>query len=290
MIRIRQLQALEVVLMHATLTAAAEAFHITQPAMSRLITQLEEEVGFVVIKRSDGQIRLTTKGQTFWEEAKQVLSAFRAMTTCAERLRSSATIRILTLPGLVDLFIATPIAAFCVRHPEVKISLEVINRTELERVLATENYDLVLTVLPVKASSDYETTVLTSLKAQCVFPSDHVLGKQAEVHASDLLAYPFLSLREGSVLRRRVDETFEQFNLQRNMRVECQSQDVVCEMVAAGMGVSILLPNGIRPNRYGLTVRPFVPEITMEYAMLRSATNRNDKNLDELATMIMKEI
>lgn len=260
--------------------------------MSRLIAQLEDDVGFVLVNRSDGHIRLTAKGDQFWEEAKRVLAAVRSMTACADRLsgRIEASIRIVTLPGLIDLFVATPLAAFCAKYPEAKISLEVMNRTELESALASGTCDLGLTVLPVKAPSEYEVDVLTSLKAQCVFPRDHVLDKLRVVHASDLLEFPYLSLREGSALRRRVDDTFDALGLKRNMRIECQSQDVVFEMVAAGMGVSVVLPNGVRPSRYGLGVRPFMPEISMEYAMLRRPRNRTNRRLGELTSFIVSEV
>jgi len=292
MIRIRQLQALEVVLMHPTLTAAADAFRITQPAMSRLIAQLEDDVGFVLINRSDGQIRLTPKGEEFWDEARRVLSAVRSMTSAADRLsgRSEPTIRILTMPGLINLFIASPLATFCAKYPDVKISLEVRSRSDFESFLVGSGCDLALTLFPIKATPDYEVKVLTCLCAQCVFPEGHELAKLQEVKASDLIEFPFISLHEGSLLRARIDDTFNHLGLVRNLRVEGQSQDVVCEMVAAGMGVSLILPSGVRPVRHGLAIRPFVPPISMEYVMFQRIRSRANRPPDTLANMIVTEV
>jgi DNA-binding transcriptional LysR family regulator len=79
MIRLRQLQALSYVLSSRTMTAAAELFGVTQPAMSRLIMQLEDEVGCKLLKRDRGRLRLTEDGERFYEKAEQVLLSMREL-------------------------------------------------------------------------------------------------------------------------------------------------------------------------------------------------------------------
>src|SRR4051812_48983176 len=112
MIRIRQLEALNYVLSSRSMTAAAELFGVTQPAMSRMILQLEEEVGCVLLKRELGRVSLTEEGVRFYEKAERVLRDMHDLRSVAEGLRKDPRghVRIISIYGLVNSLIPTAIA------------------------------------------------------------------------------------------------------------------------------------------------------------------------------------
>lgn len=288
MIRLRQLQALEFVLSSRTITVAAELFGVTQPAMSRLIAQLEDEVGCQLLSRARGHIALTAEGAQFYREAKNVLASARQLMTVVDELRKApdAAIRIASMPGIVNGLIERAISTFSADHPHVRISIEVQNRGLLEKIIEAQSFDIALVTLPMNVPSSVGITSLKVLPVVCIVPRSHALARRRSLSAEDLQDVPYVSFRRGSLLRERVDELFGRLKIKRAMLYESHSTDIVCEMVAAGMGVAIIHPFLPLSSRYPLVVKRFTPEITMECAMLQPSLRNIGKNTEKLAQMI----
>ena len=250
MIRLRQLQALNYVLSSRTMTAASELFGVTQPAMSRLIMQLEEEVGCQLLRRDRGRVRLTEEGVRFYEKAEQVLSSMRELGGVAEGLRRDpkGEVRIVSIYGLVNSVIPTAIARFSAAHPKVRITIDMLNRARLEEVIHERQFDIALATLPVKSPPSLTIDTLGSRPAICVLPAKHPLARQKKVKASDLSGIPFVSARRETLLRQRVDDVFDRLSIAREMQFGCHNTEVMCQLVGAGLGVSIVHPFVRRPT------------------------------------------
>jgi DNA-binding transcriptional LysR family regulator len=271
MIRIRQLQALNYVLSSRTMTAASELFGVTQPAMSRLIMQLEEEVGCQLLRRDRGRLRLTEEGQRFYEKAERVLSSMRELAGAAEGLRRDpkGEVRIISIYGFVNSLIPTAIAAFCAAYPKIRITIDVLNRARLEEVIHERQFDIALATLPVKSPPSLTIETLGALPAICVVPAKHALARKKVVKASDLVDIPFVSARRETLLRQRVDDVFDKLNIPRVAQFECHNTEVMCQLVGAGLGVSIVHPFVRSPADQSFVIRAFEPSIMMEYAMFQ---------------------
>jgi DNA-binding transcriptional LysR family regulator len=271
MIRLRQLQALNYVLSSRTMTAASELFGVTQPAMSRLIMQLEEEVGCQLLRRDRGRVRLTEEGVRFYEKAEEVLSSMRELGSVAESLRRDpkGEVRIISIYGLVNSLIPTAIATFSEAHPKIRITIDVLNRARLEEVIHERQFDIALATLPVKSPPSLTIETLGALPAICVVPAKHPLARKKVIQASDLVGIPFISARRETLLRQRVDDVFERLGITRVMQFECHNTEVMCQLVGAGLGLSIVHPFVRNPVDGTYVIRAFEPSIMMEYAMFR---------------------
>ena len=205
MIRLRQLQALSYVLSSRTMTAASELFGVTQPAMSWLIMQLEDEVGCKLLKRDRGRVRLTDDGEQFYEKAEQVLLSMRELNGFSATLRHDpkGEVRIVSIYELVSNLIPTAIAAFSADHPKVRIAIDVLNRSRLEEVINERNFDIALATLPVKSPASMTINSLGALPAICILPKGHPLSKKKVIDAEELAKYPFVSARRETLLRQR---------------------------------------------------------------------------------------
>ncbi|AWP80653.1 LysR substrate-binding domain protein [Bordetella bronchiseptica MBORD678] len=287
----RKLRALECVLNHKTITAAAEHFNVTQPAMSRLISQLEEDVGFPLLTRERGRFELTPVGVRFWAEAKVVLESMRRLSSFVGQIQqnSAGTIEITALPGLINVLISRPLSAFSAEHPEIKISIGVQNRAFIENFLVDNHFDIALVTLPINIPPTIEIQPLMILRAICIVPKNHPLSKKAEIFPEDLRGVPFVSFQKSSLVRERIDTVFEQHEIKRAMQYETHSVDIVCEMVGSGMGVSIITPMHSLGTSYDVVEIPFSPEIAMTYAMLRPANRGRTPHVDKLVGMIVNE-
>jgi DNA-binding transcriptional LysR family regulator len=291
MIRLRQLEALSYVLSSRTITAASQLFGVTQPAMSRLIAQLEEEVGCQLLRRDRGRLRLTQEGAHFYEKAEQVLIAMRELGSAAEGLRRNpkGEVRIVSIYGLVNNLIPTAIAAFSAANPKVRITVDVLNRARLEEVIHERQFDIALATLPVKSPPSLTIDTLGALPAICIVPANHPLARKKVIKAADLANLPFVSERRETLLRQRVDEVFDRLSIPRVMQFECHNTEVICHMVGAGLGVSIIHPFVQKPTDGSFTSRVFDPVVRMEYAMFRQPRGEISNACELLAKHIMAE-
>ena len=291
MIRLRQLQALNYVLSSRTMTAASQLFGVTQPAMSRLIMQLEEEVGCQLLRRDRGRVRLTEEGVRFYEKAEQVLSTMRELGGIAEGLRRDpkGEVRIVSIYGLVNSLIPTAIKRFSAAHPKVRITIDMLNRARLEEVIHERQFDIALATLPVKAPPSLTIDTLGAMPAICVLPVKHPLAERKKIVAADLAGIPFISARRETLLRQRVDDVFDRLGIAREMLFECHNTEVMCQLVAAGLGVSIVHPFVRKPVDDSFVSRAFEPSIRMEYAMFRQPRGEISNACEVLAGLIMKD-
>jgi DNA-binding transcriptional LysR family regulator len=290
-IRLRQLQALSYVLSSRTMTAAADLFGVTQPAMSRLIMQLEDEVGCKLLKRDRGRVRLTEEGERFYEKAEQVLLSMRELNGFSTTIRHDPKreVRIVSIYGLVSNLIPTAIAAFSADHPKVRIAIDVLNRSRLEEVINERSFDIAMATLPVRSPSSLTIDSLGALPAICILPNKHPLTRKKVIDALDLAKYPFVSARRETLLRQRVDEVYDRLGIARQLQFECHNTEVMCQLVAAGYGVSVVHPFVQSRIDNDLVCRPFQPIIRMEYALFRQPPGESSAAADTLAKYILAE-
>lgn len=293
MIRMRNLQALQYVLSSRTITAAAELFGVTQSGMSRLIAQLEDEVGCQLLIRERGRIALTAEGMRFYKEVEAVLDSMRRLNSVASDLRhdTSGVLRIVSMPGLVNRLIPRAVAHFSALHPNIKVSIAVQNRGLMEKTIESNEFDIVLATLPVHAPRSIQVTTLATRPAICIVPTTHPLARRRSISVEDLSEdVPFVSFRRGSLLRERVDDLFNRLSIKRNLAFESHSAEIVCEMVAAGLGIAIIHPFIKVPDKGEFKAKPLRPKIMMEYAMLRPGTGQSAQHTERFAQMVVQEM
>ncbi|RZM04112.1 MAG: LysR family transcriptional regulator, partial [Variovorax sp.] len=136
--KIRQLEAFRAVMTWQTVTRAAEALHVSQPAVTRLIADLEESVGFLLFSRIRGRLYPTAEGQALYEEVERSLLGVERIARTAEEIRSlqRGTLQIAAAPVLALSFLPRAIAEFLGDHTDIRISLaNHSSRTVLDMVV-----------------------------------------------------------------------------------------------------------------------------------------------------------
>ena len=130
---------------------------------------------------------------------------------------------------------------------------------------------------------------LGALPAICILPKGHPLSRKKVIDAEELAKYPFVSARRETLLRQRVDEVFDRLSITRQLQFECHNTEVMCQLVAAGFGVSVVHPFVQKPIDNSFECRPFLPSIRMEYALFRRPPGESSNAADVLAKYIMAE-
>ncbi|MCL4800944.1 MAG: LysR family transcriptional regulator [Burkholderiales bacterium] len=267
--KLRQLEAMRAVVARGTTTHAAEALGLTQSAVSRLIMQLEAELGVSLFERRHGRLLLTPEGQHVYDVAQRVLNGVDQLGATARDVRTlrSGALRIISMPALAFGLLPDTIRRVTRRYAQVKISIDVGGRAELEEGIAKGRFDLGLATLPVgQEAIDIEP--LCAIDAVCVLPPGDALAGRAEIAVEDLAGVPFISIDPRTMLRFRTDELFGRAGVRRKLAIEAQSSMMACALVTRGLGVSIVHPFIAATFGDQLVARPFRPALRLEYGLL----------------------
>lgn len=267
---LRQLEAFRAVMLTGSVTQAAQSMHLSQPAVSKLIADLEYAIGFKLFVRSKGSaLTVTPEAGYFFHEVERSFIGVDALKKTAGDIRNLSTgnLHIASLPALSFSFLPHVIRAFQKEHPGVSIHLDTHSSSTVRQLVANQQFDVGLATRAHEMSGVSGSTFLRSVGA-CVLPPGHRLAGRAYIEPADLAGEPFISLMHGDQTRRRVDRIFEDAGVERDLVVETQYAITHCNLVTLGVGCSIVNPaTAIDFVARGLVVLPFRPRIEFEYML-----------------------
>lgn len=267
---LRQLEAFRAVMLTGSVTHAAQSMHLSQPAVSKLIADLEYAIGFKLFVRTKGSaLTVTPEAGYFFHEVERSFIGVDALKKTASDIRNLSTgnLHIASLPALSFNFLPEVIRAFREDHPGVSIHLDTHSSSTVRQLVANQQFDVGLATRTHEMPGVSASTFLRSVGA-CILPPGHRLSGREYIEPADLAGEPFVSLMHGDKTRRRVDRIFEDAGVERDLVVETQYAITHCNLVARGVGCSIVNPaTAIDFVALGLVVVPFRPRIEFEYML-----------------------
>lgn len=236
----RQLRIFAAVVSEQSFSRAAKSLHLTQPAVSLQVKELERSCGLALLERSGRRIRPTEAG-------REILRAAHAV----ERELKSAEDAVAALKGLrggmltvavistSQYFAPRLLAEFCRRHVDVRLHLDVCNREAMVRHLENDDVDIVIMGLP---PGEIETT------AEPFAPNPHVavaapghrLVTHRRIPVRELLAEPLIAREPGSGTRILSEALFAKYRLAFAPTLVMSSNETIKQAVMAGMAVALL--------------------------------------------------
>lgn len=289
--KLRQLEALRAVVASGTTTQAGQLLGLTQSAISRLITQLESELGLNIFDRRHGRLRITPEGQHFYELVKNLLSGIDQITATARDINTlkTGTLRIIAMPALAYGLLPNTIVAINKPFRRIKISVEMGTRLDVEEGVESAQFDFGVTTLPTNRQG-IEVEKIFTADGVCVLPKGHPLANKSKIVAEDLAGLPFISMNSGSLLRYQTDELFGRLGIHRILNVEAPSTLLATNLVAKGLGVSIV--HSFIASAYGEQIisKPFLPRIRYEYGLLFPAGQTRSQITNAFVEALRKDL
>lgn len=267
----RQLEAFRAMIETSSVTEAAKRIHITQPAASRLLSDLEHKVGYPLFARVKNRLTPTPEAQALFEEVER---SFIGLDTIAEAAREIGTYRrgtlhIAGMPAMALEFLPAIIGSFCKERPDISVALQIRSSQKVAECIATQQYDLGFAEISVKHPGVISEVLLTA-PLVAILPPDHPLAERDRLEPKDLSHEPFISLGAGYPIRQKIDAVFQTFDVERKLQVETQLSVAVGQLVASGAGIGLIDPitaaHLAQQNR--VVVRPFSPKIQYSYQAL----------------------
>jgi len=237
---LRQLKVFESVARHLNYTRAAEELHLTQPAVSMQVKQLEESLGAALFEQLGKRIHLTETGKevlTYARNITQQLDELEAVLNHQKGL-SGGRLRV-SVATTANYFVPILLGSFSRRHPDITVSLDVTNRETLLRQLSENLVDLVIMGRP-PAEADVEAEVFMENPLVIVAPPDHPLAREKKIPLRRLQEEVFLVREPGSGTRIAMERFFAERGMHLKTGMEVGSNEAIKQSVQAGLGLGLL--------------------------------------------------
>ncbi|HXN16610.1 MAG TPA: LysR family transcriptional regulator [Usitatibacter sp.] len=243
---LRQLRVFESAARHLSLTRAAEELHLTPPAISIQVRQLEGHARAELFERLGRGLKLTQAGEEVLAHTRQILSHIRAAEEAIAGLASlEQGLLDVAVINAGDYFFPWLIAAFRATHPRIRVRLTVGNREELLARLAAHEIDLaVMSHAPTQA--DFAAEPFAPHPHVIVAAPGHPLARQRSVPLERIAREPLITREPGSATHLAMEQAFAESGVVPRVEMEIASNETIKQAVAAGFGVGFLSAHAVQ--------------------------------------------
>lgn len=269
-LQLRQLEALATVAEHGSMTRAAHELGVSQPAVSRLISDLAAEVGFQLFDRREGRLVPTQEARFLLPDIRRMIEMMAQLVDTSRNIKTQKAghLRIACLPGFATSHLPEVVANFLAERPGVTVTIEPDRPERILEWIIGEQYDCGITDgFEGHPAVESETVLIRSV---CVFPNDHPFAAKAIITPADLAEERLIHTRRDSAFFRALSDAFFAESIDMKPVVEVRQFTAACELVTRRVGLSII--SEIDAAGYaerGLSYRPFSPTLPHKLSLVR---------------------
>ena len=237
---LRQLRIFEAVARHLSYTRASEELHLTQPAVSMQIKQLEQAVGLPLFEQLGKRIHLTDAGREMERYSRAITALLQEASHVFDELKGLKRGRLtIAVASTANYFVPQLLATFCQRYPEVTVSLNVTNRKQLLQALMENEADLVIMGQP-PGNLDLAAESFMENPLVVIAPPNHALAGARAIPLHRLEQETFLVREQGSGTRLAMERWFRENGVTLLTPMEMSSSEAIKQGVEAGLGLGLL--------------------------------------------------
>lgn len=220
---------------------AAEALHMTQPAVSQYIQMLERTVGTKLLNRSNKYVRLNKAGEIVYHHAKEILGLYTKMQSLIDDLTNTATggLSIGASYTFGEYVLPHIIARLRDQYPLIKPTITIGNTHEIEELVNSNQIDLGIVEGKIKSKKLHIEAIAEDFM-HIIVSAKHPLIKQKNLTLTALQEETWIVREQGSGTREATEGMFEEFQFTPKDMMEFGSTQIIKESVEAGLGVSLL--------------------------------------------------
>lgn len=240
---IKQFKALVAASQHGSFSAAADALHLTQSAVSMQVNALEKALGTSLFDRSHRPLHLTESGRIVIVKAREILRQYDGIQDAlAETQPYSGVFRLGAVPTTLTNILPRAVMLLTQREPRLTLNVvsglsgalaEKVRKSEIDAALISE---------PSNLQEDLDWQPVTRQKIVIVAPPDSTERAVQEVFS----AHPYIRFNRGAWAAPLIEHRLEEMGISMDTRAEIESIESICMMVAAGFGASIIPDTGMR--------------------------------------------
>jgi DNA-binding transcriptional LysR family regulator len=239
----RQIDVFRMVMRLGSANRAAAALHISQPAVTQLLQQLEERSRLRLFARSKGKLLPTPEALALMDEVERVYEGLEAVQRkiLALQANEDQLLRIGSLHAMASSVMPRAVAQFQRQYPRIRFQLQVDSSRSLRDALFQGSLDLAF--LGEEADTGgLDSSVFYEVPAVCVMPRQHPLARKTRLLLRDLDAVPLVVLSATDPAQRRLVAVLKAAGVVPNIAIETPYSATQCSLVLAGAGVAVTNP------------------------------------------------
>jgi DNA-binding transcriptional LysR family regulator len=252
----RQLRLFLALAETGSVSGAARAMHVTQPTASMQLKEITESVGLPLYEVVARRVHLTQAGLELARTARRIAAEWEAFGQTVDGIKGITRGRLkVAVVSTAKYFVPRLLGHFCARHPDVEISLEVLNRDGVVQRLRDNLDDFYIMSRP-PSELDLEDEVFMPNPLVLIASASHPLARRKDLSLQDLRGSRFILREQGSGTRMAADAFFRKQRYAPTLRLELGSNEAVREAVAGGLGLAVISLHALaaKPSTQGVAV------------------------------------
>lgn len=242
-----QLQYFQAVCRHKSVTAAAQALHVSQPSVSNSIRELEREYHITLFQRVNKELLLTAEGRQVLEQTGRLLAARDALTRQMAQLRGAGQPVRVGIPPMIGTFLFPRLLqSFRFHHPEIRLIIEEHGSAHTARMVEQERLDLALVITDAIKWNDLNVVPVGSSQIRFAVSADHPLAGLSSVRFEDLADEPLVMYKEDYYLHEALCSRFRQAGVEPCVFLYSNQLYIMKTYVAQGMASTFLFEDILR--------------------------------------------
>ncbi len=262
------------------ISRAAEELMISQPAVSKSIKTLENQMNIQLFKRTNNGVKLTEIGNIIYKKVENALTLIESVESDVKsRLNiQSGTLTIGVSRAIMDEFLMPHIIDFHNKYPNIKIKL-LTDNTDLIKKYQLGLVDVVFTHMPAEIPENCKFIKLTSFHNCFAANEKYINYKNKKLLNKDLEKLPLLLLDKGTINRNRIDEYCYKNKIKLNPEMEFGSNTLIKDFTLTGFGIGMLDEEGIKEELENGKLFKLDIDIPLREKYLGLFYNPNNQNL-----------
>lgn len=274
-LNLRQIEVFRAIMLTGSISNAAKLLHVSQPAVSRLLSYTESRVGLVLFERIKGRLYPTPEARRLFQEVEHVYRGVQRVNEIAGDLAENrqGNLHIAVSPSLGQTLIPMAVARFRRAFPDVKVTVQTLISTDLVQAVLSQQAEVGVAIVPLTHPSLYAQPIYEN-HLVAVLPASHPLANQEEISVAELRGVELIGYGPETPYGRLVGELFGSGDGQPMPRlsIEVRLTHIACAMVQAGAGIAIVDELAVMGRVWpDVVVRPVRPSKAMSVHMLHSS-------------------
>ena len=240
--RLKPLRAFCQTVRLGSVSRAAEALFVRQPAITLQLQALERELGAALFERSGRRLAPTREGQLLYELARPLVESIDALPTTFREKASgldAGELNVAANSSTILYLLPKIVANFRARHPEVRLTLHPTISADGTDLLRADSADLAVGSM-LDVPSDLSYAPVYRFEPLLIMPPDHPLARKPWLDLHDLSPFPLILPPKRQITYRLVDLVFQQNRVPYTVALEVGGWEVIKQYVAMGLGISIV--------------------------------------------------
>lgn len=266
---LRHVRAFKAIMQTGSTVEAARMLGVSQPSVSRLLSEFEAATGERLFTRANGRLIPRDVAELILPDVDRTLAGFEGLLSNVDR--TALPLRIAAPAGVIAQIIAPAVRRLLLERPGQKIVAEIMSYHDVIAAVASGRVDLGFVKAPVEHPA-LETVPLVTVGTDVVLPADHPLAAKDQITPRDLVDEDLILLGRNRPFRAQLDQIFLHAGMRMEVFIETQAVSAACSFVRQGLGITIanaLLARGASGD--GLVCRPFAnaPQHSFSLAFLK---------------------